>query len=176
MNRNSSWWTKIGGGHNKLCTSVLNKGPSRVSSCTFAELCCLLFPFNFVSHNLGMQQHFKFSIEINMICSPISSFLNRYCWYHSQKNLQQEKKKTLFQTLFNFSHLSFWSAGRFLLTFRIFCTYSWMATGSMCPLFKNFKGVKNEKYWVWHVLSSCRMLRKFLVRFSKWLQSVKKVL
>ena len=30
--------------------------------------------------------------------------------------------------------------------------------------------------WVWHVLSSCRMLRVFLVRFSKWLQSVKKVL
>ena len=29
---------------------------------------------------------------------------------------------------------------------------------------------------IWHVLSSCRMLRKFLVRFSKWLQSVKKVL
>ena len=30
--------------------------------------------------------------------------------------------------------------------------------------------------WIWHVLSSCRMLRVFLVRFSKWLQSVKKVL
>ena len=29
---------------------------------------------------------------------------------------------------------------------------------------------------IWHVLSSCRMLSKFLVRFSKWLQSVKKVL
>ena len=28
----------------------------------------------------------------------------------------------------------------------------------------------------WHVLSSCRMLRVFLVWFSKWLQSVKKVL
>ena len=31
-------------------------------------------------------------------------------------------------------------------------------------------------YCIWHVLSSCRMLRVFLVRFSKWLQSVKKVL
>ena len=30
--------------------------------------------------------------------------------------------------------------------------------------------------YIWHVLSSCRMLRVFLVRFSKWLQSVKKVL
>ena len=28
--------------------------------------------------------------------------------------------------------------------------------------------------WIRHVLSSCRMLSKFLVRFSKWLQSVKK--
>ena len=29
---------------------------------------------------------------------------------------------------------------------------------------------------IWHVLSSCRMLSVFLVRFSKLLQSVKKVL
>ena len=29
---------------------------------------------------------------------------------------------------------------------------------------------------IWHVLSSCRMLRVFLFRFSKWLQSVKKAI
>ena len=33
---------------------------------------------------------------------------------------------------------------------------------------------KNDGYWIRHVLSSCRMLSKFFVRFSKWLQSVKK--
>ena len=36
----------------------------------------------------------------------------------------------------------------------------------------------NISIWcnIWHVLSSCRMLSVFLVQFSKWLQSVKKVL
>ena len=37
--------------------------------------------------------------------------------------------------------------------------------------------IYHNGFWlnnIWHVLSSYRMLSKFLVRFSKWLQNVKK--
>ena len=44
---------------------------------------------------------------------------------------------------------------------------------------KNFKEVTDNSEleassYLGHVLSSCRMLSKFLVQFSKWLQGVKK--